>query len=78
MCIRDRPLGAVFVIDRRRDKALRAKQIRVRLAEPTDLEALPAIEKSGDVAFREVGMDLVADSEPVSYTHLTLPTSDLV
>ena len=67
-CAAALPLGAVFVIDRRRDKALRAKQIRVRLAEPTDLEALPAIEKSGDVAFREVGMDLVADSEPPDQT----------
>ena len=37
-CAAALPLGAVFVIDRRRDKALRAKQIRVRLAEPTDLE----------------------------------------
>ena len=64
------PLSAVFVIDRRRDKALRARQIRVRLGAPSDVAAFPTIEKSGDVAFREVGMDLVADADvpdPAAY-----------
>ncbi|HOF64758.1 MAG TPA: GNAT family N-acetyltransferase [Dermatophilaceae bacterium] len=64
------PLAAVFVIDRRRDKDLRARQIRVRLGAPSDVAAFPTIEKSGDVAFREVGMDLVADADvpdPAAY-----------
>ncbi len=58
------PLIAVFLVDWRRAKRLQAKHIEVRPARPEDLTVLPGIEKSGDLAFREAGMNLFADAEP--------------
>ena len=45
--------------------------------EQTDLNRT-AIEQASSKLFREKGFNGVSVADPVSYTHLTLPTSDLV
>jgi len=50
---------------------------------PPELEKIIAVGKRVRIRFQEserwgIVADLAQESDPVSYTHLTLPTSDLV
>ena len=60
------PLVVVKLVDLRRHRVLRQRpgmaRVTIRPSRDADLIRLGAIEKSGDAAFRTLGMDLVADS----------------
>ena len=73
MCIRDRrQLGLDATVD---DRAV-ARAVAERLRQPAD--AVDAVLLSAPVTSEAALVRLANDLEAVSYTHLTLPTSDLV
>ena len=55
-----------------------AKGVRVERALPLWHDALGLVGKSDVVEFLTGGVPYPVEYKPVSYTHLTLPTSDLV